>query len=53
VELLGRKSSGFGLEKREYGHKDPSLTMWHPLPEKGGGGISYSFFKMHNFERRI
>jgi hypothetical protein len=24
-ELLGRKSSGFGLEIREYGRRDPSL----------------------------
>jgi hypothetical protein len=23
-EILGRKSSGFGLEKREYGRRDPS-----------------------------
>jgi hypothetical protein len=23
-ELLGRKSSGFGLENREYGRRDPS-----------------------------
>jgi hypothetical protein len=23
-ELLGRKSSGFGLEIREYGRRDPS-----------------------------
>jgi hypothetical protein len=23
-ELLGRKSSGSGLENREYGHMDPS-----------------------------
>jgi hypothetical protein len=23
-ELLGRKSSGFGIENREYGHRDPS-----------------------------
>jgi hypothetical protein len=25
VELLERKSSGFGLEKREYGRRDPPL----------------------------
>jgi hypothetical protein len=23
-ELLERKSSGYGLESREYGHRDPS-----------------------------
>jgi hypothetical protein len=23
-ELLGRKNSGFGLENREYGRRDPS-----------------------------
>jgi hypothetical protein len=46
-ELLGRKSSGSGLENREYGHRDPSLTTWYPLssklavtsPTSGGGSI--------------
>jgi hypothetical protein len=35
-ELLGRKSSGSGLEKREYGRRDVTLTTWHPLPAKVG-----------------
>jgi hypothetical protein len=35
-ELLGSKSSGSGLEIREYGRWDPSLTMWHPLSAKVG-----------------
>jgi hypothetical protein len=26
-ELLGRKSSSFGLENREYGHRDPSRRL--------------------------
>jgi hypothetical protein len=26
-ELLGRKSSGSGLEKREYGRRDPSRSL--------------------------
>jgi hypothetical protein len=30
-ELLGRKSSGFGLENREYGRSDVTMTMWHSL----------------------
>jgi hypothetical protein len=33
-ELLGRNSSGSGLEIREYGRRDPgsvTLTTWHPL----------------------
>jgi hypothetical protein len=35
-ELLGRKSSGSGLESREYGHEDVTLTMRHPLSAKVG-----------------
>jgi hypothetical protein len=36
-ELLGRKSSGSGLENREYGRRDPvTLTTWHPLSAKAG-----------------
>jgi hypothetical protein len=31
-ELLGRNSSGSGLENREYGRRDP----WHPLSAKVG-----------------
>jgi hypothetical protein len=30
-ELLGRKSSGSGLENREYGRRDVMLTTWLPL----------------------
>jgi hypothetical protein len=30
-ELLGRKSSGSGLENREYGHKDPSRSPRYTL----------------------
>jgi hypothetical protein len=30
-ELLDRKNSGSCLESREYGRKDPSLTMGHPV----------------------
>jgi hypothetical protein len=33
-ELLERKSSGSGLENREYGRKDVTLTTWHPLSAK-------------------
>jgi hypothetical protein len=34
-KLLERKSNGSGLEKREYGSRDP-LTTWHPLSAKFG-----------------
>jgi hypothetical protein len=33
-ELLIRKSRGSGLEIREYGRRDVSLTTWHPLSAK-------------------
>jgi hypothetical protein len=34
-ELRGRKSSGSGLERREYGRRrSVTLTMWHPLSAK-------------------
>jgi hypothetical protein len=34
-ELLGRKSSGFGLENREYGRRGSAApTTWHPLSEE-------------------
>jgi hypothetical protein len=33
-ELLGRKSSGSGLENREYGRGSVSLTTRHPLSAK-------------------
>jgi hypothetical protein len=35
-ELLGRKNSGSGLEKREYSCRDITLTMWLPLSAKVG-----------------
>jgi hypothetical protein len=37
VELLERKSSGSGLEIREYGHGGSNvLTTRNPVPEKAG-----------------
>jgi hypothetical protein len=34
-ELLGRKSSGSGLEIRDYGRRgSAALTTWHPLSAK-------------------
>jgi hypothetical protein len=35
-ELLGTKSSGTGLESREYSCRDVMLTMRHPLSAKVG-----------------
>jgi hypothetical protein len=35
-ELLEGKIRGFGLEIREYDHRDLSLTTWHPLSAKVG-----------------
>jgi hypothetical protein len=36
-ELLERKSSGFGLENRDYGLSGSvTLTTWHPLSAKVG-----------------
>jgi hypothetical protein len=36
-ELLGRKSSGSGLENRDYGRRGSvTLTTWHPLSAKVG-----------------
>jgi hypothetical protein len=35
-ELLEGKSSGSGLENREYGSGDPSLTKWQPISAKVG-----------------
>jgi hypothetical protein len=34
-ELFGRNSSGCGLESREYGRRERSVTLttWHPLPQ--------------------
>jgi hypothetical protein len=40
-ELLGRKSSGSGLEIREYGRRESvTLTMWFPLSAKKLGPSS-------------
>jgi hypothetical protein len=33
-ELLRRKISGSGLENREYGCREPTLTTWHLYPQK-------------------
>jgi hypothetical protein len=52
-ELLGRKSSGSGLENREYGHRDPSHWPHGTLyPQKSsltsptsGGGLSIGIFR--------
>jgi hypothetical protein len=42
-ELLGRKSSGSGLENRDYGHRDPSIFYLKKLaltsPTSGGGSV--------------
>jgi hypothetical protein len=38
-ELLERKSSGSGLESREYGHRYVTLTTWHSLSAKVGTNI--------------
>jgi hypothetical protein len=35
-ELLGRNSSGSGLESREYGRRDSSRGTWHLYPQKIG-----------------
>jgi hypothetical protein len=35
-ELLGRESSGSVLENREYGSRDVTLIMWHPLSAEVG-----------------
>jgi hypothetical protein len=35
-ELLERNSSASGLEIREYGRRDVTLTTWHPLSAKVG-----------------
>jgi hypothetical protein len=35
-ELLGRNSSGSGLEIRAYGHRDVTLSAWNPLSAKVG-----------------
>jgi hypothetical protein len=34
-ELLERKSSGSGLENRDYRRRDVTLTTWHHLSAKG------------------
>jgi hypothetical protein len=35
-ELLERKVGGSGLESREYGCRDVTLSTWHPLYAKVG-----------------
>jgi hypothetical protein len=39
-ELLGRKTSGSGLENREYGRSDVTVIMWHPLSAKFGTNLA-------------
>jgi hypothetical protein len=40
-ELLGRKSSGSGLENREYF----SLTTWHPLSAEVGTNFAHKWYR--------
>jgi hypothetical protein len=43
-ELLERKSSGSGLENRDYGLKESvTLTTWHPLSAKVGTNFDTKF----------
>jgi hypothetical protein len=39
AELLERKSSGSGIEIREYSRRDVTLTVWHPLSENVGTNL--------------
>jgi hypothetical protein len=40
-ELLGRKSSGSGVENRDYGRRgSAALTTWHPLSSKVGSNVA-------------
>jgi hypothetical protein len=48
-ELLGRKSSGSGLEIREYGHRDVTLIKWHPLSAKVGTNFAHKPWSFGSF----
>jgi hypothetical protein len=59
-ELLGRKSSGSGLEKRDYGRRDPSRwprgTRYQPnlaLTSPTSGGLSVKKKKLKSAGRYI
>jgi hypothetical protein len=44
-ELLGRNSSGYGLERREYGRRGSvTLTTLHPISAKVGNSGHGGFF---------
>jgi hypothetical protein len=45
-ELLGRKCRGSGLESREYGRRDPSLTS----PTSGGRSVGIVRTRTHAME---
>jgi hypothetical protein len=51
-ELLGRKSSGSGLENREYGHRESvTVTTWQLL--SGNVGTNFSDYDMFNGTVRL
>jgi hypothetical protein len=61
-ELLGRKSSGFGLESREYGRRDPSRWPRGTLypqkleltsPTSGGRSVGIVRLRTHAKEFRL
>jgi hypothetical protein len=43
-ELLGRKSSGSGLENKKYSCRDVMLTTWRLLSEKFGTNFAGKHF---------